>query len=134
MIPTFGPILAAIPAVLAAITLGSSKLDWGNLPFALLIIAIYLVVVQLQANLVAPFITGRAVKLSPATVILGLLIGVQVGGLIGAVLVVPVIATGKEFGRYVIAKLTDGDPFPEHLYPDDSASDPEPEPEAVEAV
>lgn len=128
MIPTFGPILAAIPATLAAIAIGSTKLDWSNFAFALLIIAIYLVVVQLQSNLVAPFITGRAVKLSPATVIIGLLVGVQVGGLIGAVLVVPVIATGKEYGRYIIAKLTDGDPFPPHIYPD-SDDDPDSDPD-----
>ncbi|MFV0317988.1 MAG: AI-2E family transporter [Microthrixaceae bacterium] len=112
MIPTFGPIIAAIPAVLAALTLGSSRMDWGNLAFAILVTVLYLVVVQLQANLIAPFITGRAVKLSPATVIIGLLVGVQVGGLVGAVLVVPIIATGKEYARYVIAKLTDHDPFP----------------------
>lgn len=122
MIPTFGPILAAIPAVLAAVALGSSKLDWGNFAFALLIVGIYLIVVQLQANVMAPFITGKAVKLSPATVIIGLLVGVQVGGLIGAVLVVPVIATGKEYGRYIVAKLTDGEPFPPHLYPDTEAA------------
>jgi predicted PurR-regulated permease PerM len=112
MIPTFGPILAAIPAVLAALALGSTKLDWGNIGFAILVAVLYLIVVQLQANLMAPLITGRAVSLSPATVIIGLLVGVQVGGLVGAILVVPVIATGKEYGRYVIAKLTDGDPFP----------------------
>ncbi|MEZ5239621.1 MAG: AI-2E family transporter [Microthrixaceae bacterium] len=112
MIPTFGPILAAIPAVLAALALGSNRLDWGNLGFAVLVTVLYLVVVQLQANLVAPFITGKAVRLSPATVIIGLLVGVQVGGLVGALLVVPVIATGKEYGRYVIAKLADTDPFP----------------------
>ena len=112
MIPTFGPILAAIPAVLAALALGSTKLDWGNIGFAILVGVLYLIVVQLQANLMAPLITGRAVRLSPATVIIGLLVGVQVGGLVGAILVVPVIATGKEYGRYVIAKLTDGDPFP----------------------
>ena len=112
MIPTFGPILAAIPAVLAALALGSTRLDWGNLTFAVLVTLLYLVVVQLQANLIAPFITGKAVKLSPATVIIGLLVGVQVGGLVGALLVVPVIATGKEYGRYVLAKLTDRDPYP----------------------
>lgn len=119
MIPTFGPILAAIPAVLAALALGSTKLDWSNLAFAALVVALYLVVVQLQANLMAPLITGRAVRLSPATVIIGLLVGVQVGGLIGALLVVPVIATGKEYGRYAIAKLTDGDPFPPRSAYDD---------------
>ncbi|MCC5954161.1 MAG: AI-2E family transporter [Acidimicrobiia bacterium] len=113
MIPTFGPILAAIPGVLVAFALGSTRFDdMSNLMFALVVVGIYIVVVQLQANVIAPFITGRAVKLSPATVLLGLLLGVQMAGLVGAVLVVPVIATGKELGRYVFAKLNDIDPYP----------------------
>ncbi len=123
MIPTFGPILAAIPAVLAALSLGSDRLDWGNLAFAVLVGVLYIVVVQLHANILAPFITGRAVRLSPATVMLGLLIGVQVGGLVGALLVVPVIATLKLFGGYIWAKLTDRDPFAD----DPEDEDPVPE-------
>lgn len=111
MIPTFGPILAAIPGILAAIALGSTRLDTGRLTFTIIVAVIYLVVVQLQANVVAPYITGRAVKLSPATVLIGLVVGVQVAGLVGALLVVPVVATGKEVGRYVLAKLSDRPPF-----------------------
>ena len=111
MIPTFGPILAAIPGVLAALALGSDRLDWSNITFALLVVGIYLVVVQLQANLIAPYVTGKAVRLSPATVMLGLIVGVQVAGLVGALLVVPVIATGKALAKYTMAKLNDRDPF-----------------------
>ena len=111
MIPTFGPILAAIPGILAALALGSDRLDWSNFTFALLVGAIYLVVVQLQANLIAPQVTGRAVRLSPATIMLGLLVGVQVAGIVGALIVVPVIATGKAVGKYAVAKLNDRDPF-----------------------
>lgn len=113
MIPTFGPILAAVPGVLAAIALGSTRLDWSTLSFTLLVIAIYVVVVQVQANLMAPFITGQAVQMSPATILIGLIVGFQVGGLVGSLLVVPVLATFKEVGRYVLAKLLDRDPFPE---------------------
>ncbi len=119
MIPTFGPIIAAIPGVLAALTLGSQRLDWSNLTFALLIIGIYVLVVQVQANFMAPFITGKAVKMSPATILIGLIVGFQVGGLVGSLLVVPVLATLKEAGRYLMAKLLDRDPF-EHLDDDDS--------------
>jgi predicted PurR-regulated permease PerM len=113
MIPTFGPIIAAVPGVLAAIALGSTRLDWTTVSFTLLVIGIYVVVVQVQANLMAPFITGQAVSMSPATILIGLLVGIQVGGLVGALLVVPVLATFKEVGRYVIAKLLDRDPFAE---------------------
>jgi predicted PurR-regulated permease PerM len=113
MIPTFGPIIAAVPGVLAAIALGSTRLDWTTLSFTLLVVGIYVVVVQLQANLMAPFITGQAVSMSPATILIGLLVGIQVAGLVGALLVVPVLATLKEVGRYVLAKTFDRDPFPE---------------------
>jgi predicted PurR-regulated permease PerM len=112
MIPTFGPIIAAVPGVLTAIALGSTRLDWGTLGFTLLVIGVYVVVVQVQANLMAPFITGAAVQMSPATVLIGLIVGFQVGGLVGSLLVVPVLGTLKELARYVIAKLLDRDPFP----------------------
>jgi predicted PurR-regulated permease PerM len=113
MIPTFGPIIAAIPGVLAAIALGSTRLDWSPVAFTVLVIVIYVVVVQVQANFMAPFITGQAVKMSPATILIGLLVGFQVGGLVGSLLVVPVLASFKEAGKYVLAKLTDREPFPE---------------------
>lgn len=111
MIPTFGPIIAAVPGVLAAVTLGSQRLDWPNLTFALLVLGIYVLVVQVQANFMAPFITGKAVQMSPATILIGLIVGFQVGGLVGSLLVVPVLATLKEAGRYLFAKLLDEDPF-----------------------
>jgi predicted PurR-regulated permease PerM len=113
MIPTFGPIIAAVPGVLAAIALGSTRLDWSPVAFTVLVVVIYVVVVQVQANFMAPFITGQAVKMSPATILIGLLVGFQVGGLVGSLLVVPVLASFKEAGKYVLAKLTDREPFPE---------------------
>lgn len=111
MIPTFGPIIAAVPGVLAAVALGSTRLDWSNLAFALLVAGIYVLVVQAQANFMAPFITGKAVAMSPATILVGLIVGFQVGGLVGSLLVVPVLATFKEVGRYTLAKLLDRDAF-----------------------
>lgn len=111
MIPTFGPIIAAVPGILSAFALGSSRFDLSNIAFALLVGVVYLVVVQVQANVMAPFITGRSVQMSPAAILVGLLVGVQVAGLIGAVLVVPVMATGKTVIKYVVAKLLDRPPF-----------------------
>ncbi len=111
MIPTFGPIIAAVPGVLAALALGSTRFDWSAPTFALLVVVIYVLVVQAQANLMAPFIIGQAVSMSPATILVGLLVGFQVGGLVGTLLVVPVLSTIKEIGLYVLAKLLDRDPF-----------------------
>lgn len=114
MIPTFGPILAAIPGVLAALISGSSR--WPDLEhwwFALIVAAIYLVVVQAQANVIAPKVMGTAVQLRPAVVLIGLMVGFQVGGLLGSLLAVPIIASIRDVGVYVWAKLLDKDPFPD---------------------
>lgn len=112
MIPTFGPILAAIPAVLAALISGSTT--WPELEnywFALIVIAIYVVVVQLQANIIAPRVMGNAVQLRPAVILVGLLIGFQIGGLLGSLLAVPVIASIRDVGVYIWRKLIDADPW-----------------------
>jgi predicted PurR-regulated permease PerM len=114
MIPTFGPILAAIPGVLAALISGSTRWpDLENFWFALIVAGIYVVVVQAQANIIAPRVMGTAVRLRPSIVLLGLLVGFHVGGLLGSLLAVPVIASIRDVGVYVWAKLIDADPFPE---------------------
>ena len=112
MVPTFGPILAAIPGILAALISGSTK--WPDLEsfwFALIVAGIYLVVVQAQANVIAPKVMGTAVRLRPAIVLLGLLVGFQIGGLLGSLLAVPIIASIRDVAVYVWAKLIDKDPF-----------------------
>ena len=112
MIPTFGPILAAIPAVLAALISGSTL--WPELEnwwFALIVAGIYLVVVQAQANIIAPKVMGTAVQLRPAIVLIGLLVGFQVGGLLGSLLAVPVIASIRDVLVYLWMKVIGKDPF-----------------------
>ena len=114
MIPTFGPILAAIPGVLAALLSGSTR--WPELEnywFALVVIGIYLLVVQLQANIIAPRVMGTAVNLRPAVILIGLMVGFQVGGLLGSLLAVPVIASIRDVGMYLWRKLIDVDPWPD---------------------
>lgn len=114
MIPTFGPILAAIPGVLAALISGSTR--WPELEnywFALVVVGIYLIVVQLQANVIAPRVMGTAVNLRPAVILLGLLVGFQVAGLLGSLLAVPVIASIRDIAVYIWRKLIDKDPWPD---------------------
>jgi predicted PurR-regulated permease PerM len=114
MIPTFGPILAAIPGVLAALLSGSTRWpDLENYWFALIVVGIYLLVVQLQANIIAPRVMGTAVNLRPAVILIGLMVGFQVGGLLGSLLAVPVIASIRDVGVYMWRKVIDVDPWPD---------------------
>ncbi len=112
MIPTFGPIIAAFPGIVAALVGGSTRWsDMNNFIFALIVAGIYVVVVQAQANIIAPKVMGRAVRLSPVVIMISLIVGFNVAGLIGSLLAVPIVATIKEFISYLYAKVVDREPF-----------------------
>ena len=112
MIPTFGPIIAAVPGVIAALVGGSTRWpDMNNFIFALIVVGIYVVVVQAQATIIAPKVMGRAVRLSPVIIMISLIVGFNVAGLIGSLLAVPIVATIKEFVSYLYAKVVDREPF-----------------------
>jgi len=83
-IPIVGPIVAGISAVAIALSV-SAKL-------ALIVGAYFLVLHQLEANILVPKIMERRVGVSPVTVIIALLIGGELWGLVGAVLAVPTAA------------------------------------------
>jgi predicted PurR-regulated permease PerM len=83
-IPIIGPIIAGITAVAIAISV-SPKL-------ALLVGAYFLVLHQLEANILVPKVMEKRVGVSPVVVMVALLIGGQLWGLIGAILAIPTAA------------------------------------------
>lgn len=83
-IPIIGPIMAAIPAVFIAMG------DFAEAPYKpLLVIILFIIIQQVENQLLVPRIMKRAVGLNPIIVILALLIGAKLGGLVGVVLAVP---------------------------------------------
>ena len=49
----------------------------GFFVFALIVAGIYVVVVQAQANIIAPKVMGRAVRLSPVIIMISLIVGAR---------------------------------------------------------
>lgn len=88
IVPTIGPTVSAIPAVLVA--LGSSPI------LALSVTALYIIVQQIENNLLVPIVMKRSVGLPPVLTILALMIGGRFGGVTGAVLAVPVLLAIQE--------------------------------------
>jgi predicted PurR-regulated permease PerM len=83
-IPIVGPIIGGVTAVAVALT-ASPKLA--------LMVGIYFVVLhQLEANILVPKIMERRVGVSPVAVMIALLIGGSLAGLVGAVLAIPTAA------------------------------------------
>lgn len=81
-IPLVGPVLGMIPAVVIAYFQSPSLALWTVVYFILL--------QQVEANVIVPRVSGHAVGLHPLAVLLALLAGVELGGLSGALLAVPV--------------------------------------------
>ncbi|OAT81467.1 AI-2E family transporter [Desulfotomaculum copahuensis] len=84
LIPYFGPVIGAVPAL--ALALLRSK--WLAFKVVLAVFVIH----QLEGNLISPRILGNRVGLHPLAVILALLAGGELYGLAGMLLAVPVAA------------------------------------------
>ena len=89
IIPIFGPILAAVPAV------GLAFLD-GGIPLALTIAGGYILIQQFENHLIYPLVVTKVVGVPPILVILALVVGAQLAGFLGIVLAVPVAAALQE--------------------------------------
>lgn len=88
MVPTVGPIVSAVPAVLVA---------FSHSPvLALSVVALYVIVQQVENNILVPLIMKRSVGLSPVLTILALMIGGRFAGIAGAILAVPMLLTIQE--------------------------------------
>jgi len=59
---------------------------------ALIVVAVVIAVNQLEGDLLAPLVLGRAVRLHPLAILLALTAGTIVGGIVGALLAVPLAA------------------------------------------
>jgi len=83
-IPIVGPVIGGITAVAVAISV-SPKL-------ALMVGTYFLVLHQLEANILVPKIMERSVGVSPVAVLVALLVGGALLGLAGAILAIPTAA------------------------------------------
>lgn len=84
IIPIVGPLLGAIPALLVATTISPET--------ALITMGIYVLLHIIEGNVLVPIVMRNSVGLSPFLVLLSLLLGGTAGGILGAVVAVPIVA------------------------------------------
>ncbi|MFH1308992.1 MAG: AI-2E family transporter [Patescibacteria group bacterium] len=96
LLPYIGPIMSGIPAVILAFLQAPILGFW--------VLILYIVIQQLENNLIVPLVVGKIVKLSPVIIILALLIGAKLGGIVGMFLAVPITAVVAEFFRDIVKK------------------------------
>lgn len=93
IIPYFGPIIGAVPAVtIAAVT--SGKL--------VLFVIIGVIVIQvIEGNLLSPYIVGKSISIHPAAIIFAIICGSELFGIVGLIIAVPLLA----FIKVVVMQL-----------------------------
>ena len=84
VIPNYGSVLSAIPPILAGLAQSPTK--------ALLVLIVYLIVNQIEGNLILPLIMARTVAMHPSVVSLGLLVMAALFGLIGVLIAIPLLS------------------------------------------
>jgi len=84
LIPFFGPVLGSIPALIVAVAQGGWVFLW--------VLLLFLVIQNLETYVLDPLLVGSSVKVEPLYQLLAVLGGVQVLGIIGALIVPPWIA------------------------------------------
>ena len=96
MIPYFGPVLGAVPAVLSALTQGAEC--------ALLTVAILWLVQQADSMLISPRILSGVTGISPAGVLLAVFVGSGVGGIVGMLLALPAVMSIRTVFRVFVQR------------------------------
>jgi predicted PurR-regulated permease PerM len=89
IIPIFGPILSAVPAVI---------LSFGDsVTLGLVMICFYLIVHQFENHLLYPLVVKKIIGVNPLVVIISLIVGYELAGFLGVILSVPMATLLMEF-------------------------------------
>lgn len=85
IVPTVGPILSSLPAIVVSFTVSSLH--------PLFTVILYFIIQQAENQVIVPLVMSRIVGLQPLVTILAILIGIKVAGVDGAILAVPFVVT-----------------------------------------
>lgn len=100
VIPYFGPIIGAVPAVIIAAT-SSVKLVIFT---ALIVFGLQF----LEGNILSPYIVGKSLRMHPLVIMIAITAGGEIGGILGLILAVPVLAVLKVGVRHTKNHFVNG--------------------------
>jgi predicted PurR-regulated permease PerM len=105
LVPYVGAVLAFIPAFTVA---------WTNngLVNALLLLAAFVVIFEAEGHFLAPNIVSKTVRLSPFVVLLALLIGGELGGIVGLLVAIPIMGILRVIALRVFPAAATNEPKP----------------------
>ncbi|GIN87716.1 AI-2E family transporter [Heyndrickxia sporothermodurans] len=87
VIPFLGPFIAATPAIIVAF--------FQDPIMAVYVVIVMVVAQQIESNLVSPQVMGKTLNVHPLTIILLILVGGNLAGVLGMILIIPTYAVLK---------------------------------------
>jgi predicted PurR-regulated permease PerM len=89
LIPFFGPVIGAIPALIVAVAQGGWTFLW--------VLLLFVIIQNVETYILDPLLVGSSVNVNPLYQLLAVLGGAQVLGIIGALIVPPWVAGASVF-------------------------------------
>ena len=95
VIPVLGPVLAAIPMLIIALLESPTQ--------ALVVLLFVLALQQVESRILLPFIMRSQTEVSPLLVLVAIFVGEALGGLLGAIVAIPLVSMLRVFVQRVVA-------------------------------
>src|SRR5512145_2876445 len=111
LVPDVGPFLAVVIAAGVALLEGSTWIPLSNFWVTGIVVLVYLVLINLKNFFLRPYIMGRSVHMNEALVFIIIMIATILEGILGALLVVPVVASGVLIASYIQRRVLGLSPF-----------------------
>ncbi|MCX6065583.1 MAG: AI-2E family transporter [Chloroflexi bacterium] len=105
LVPDVGPALAVALAMGVTLLEGSKWIPLANEWVTLIVFVVYLVLINIKNLWLRPFIMGRSVNMNEGLIFIAILTATVLSGILGALLVVPVLASGIIIVSYLIQKV-----------------------------
>ncbi len=114
LIPDVGPFIAVAVAVAVALLEGSSWIPLSNVWVAVITFFVYLVLINLKNFLLRPYIMGRSLHMNEALIFISIMIATILEGIMGALLIVPLLASTIVIFKYLQRRILGLSPFEEN--------------------
>lgn len=105
LVPDLGPILAVALAMGVALLEGSNWIPLSNAWVTVIVFLVYFVLINLKNMWLRPFIIGRMIHMNEGLIFVAILIATILNGILGALLVVPVLASAVIVVRYLLRRI-----------------------------
>src|SRR6185369_8017340 len=112
LVPDVGPFLAVALAMAVALLEGSSWIALPKFWVMMIVLGVYLVLINIKNFWLRPYILGRSLNMNEGLVLVAILIATILNGIMGALLVVPLLASAIIIMEYLLRRVVGQPPFP----------------------